>query len=195
MGYVEFPLIVVGLNGFHTVDGSEIRLTSWVLVNIPLLIGFHTSKRWLFGISSINSIGGEYFLDVVLLAAFTTRQKTCSPCRQPRCMHKRNHQRLGRWTLVQVEWDEKPRKTNSSHLKMDGWNMIVSFWGPAYFQVLCEISGSVQGCRFVPLYIFGKRSRHRRYLKDLNIGDSRVWWLDSGPKLQLWITLQKNIRN
>ena len=26
-------------------------------------------------------------------------------------------------------------KTNSLHLKMDGWNTIVSFWGPAYFQV------------------------------------------------------------
>ena len=26
-------------------------------------------------------------------------------------------------------------KTNSSHLKMDGWNTIVSFWGPAQFQV------------------------------------------------------------
>ncbi len=27
-------------------------------------------------------------------------------------------------------------ETNSSHLKMDGWNTIVSFWGPAYFQAL-----------------------------------------------------------
>ena len=26
-------------------------------------------------------------------------------------------------------------ETNSSHLQMDGWNTIVSFWGPAYFQV------------------------------------------------------------
>ena len=25
-------------------------------------------------------------------------------------------------------------ETNSSPLKMDGWNTIVSFWGPAYFQ-------------------------------------------------------------
>ena len=25
-------------------------------------------------------------------------------------------------------------ETSSSHLKMDGWNTIVSFWGPAYFQ-------------------------------------------------------------
>ena len=24
--------------------------------------------------------------------------------------------------------------TASLHLKMDGWNRIVSFWGPAYFQ-------------------------------------------------------------
>ena len=28
-------------------------------------------------------------------------------------------------------------ETNSSHLKMDGWNTIVSYWGPAYFQGLC----------------------------------------------------------
>ena len=35
-------------------------------------------------------------------------------------------------------------ETNSSHLKMDGWNTIVSFWGPAYFQVrLLLVSGSV----------------------------------------------------
>ena len=26
-------------------------------------------------------------------------------------------------------------ETNSSPLKMDGWNTIVSFWGPGYFQV------------------------------------------------------------
>ena len=26
-------------------------------------------------------------------------------------------------------------ETNSSHPKMVGWNTIVSFWGPAYFQV------------------------------------------------------------
>ena len=24
--------------------------------------------------------------------------------------------------------------------KMDGWNTIVSFWGSAYFQVLCHVS-------------------------------------------------------
>ena len=27
-----------------------------------------------------------------------------------------------------------PLKLTFSHLKMDGWNTIVSFWGPAYFQ-------------------------------------------------------------
>ena len=26
-------------------------------------------------------------------------------------------------------------KLTFSHLKMDGWNTIVSFWGPAHFQV------------------------------------------------------------
>ena len=35
-------------------------------------------------------------------------------------------------------------ETNSSHLKMDGWNTIVSFWGPAYFQGrLLLVSGRV----------------------------------------------------
>ena len=35
-------------------------------------------------------------------------------------------------------------ETNSSHLKMDGWNTIVSFWGPAYFQgLLLLVSGRV----------------------------------------------------
>ena len=34
--------------------------------------------------------------------------------------------------------------TVSLHLKMDGWNTIVSFWGPAYFQGrLLLVSGSV----------------------------------------------------
>ena len=28
-------------------------------------------------------------------------------------------------------------EANRSHLKMDGWNAIVSFWGPAYFQGPC----------------------------------------------------------
>ena len=35
-------------------------------------------------------------------------------------------------------------ETNSSHLKMDGWNTILSFWGPAYFPVrLLLVSGRV----------------------------------------------------
>ena len=28
-----------------------------------------------------------------------------------------------------------PPETNSSHLEMDGWDTIVSFWHPAYIQV------------------------------------------------------------
>ncbi len=28
-----------------------------------------------------------------------------------------------------------PSLKKTWHLKMDGWNTIVSFWGPAYFQV------------------------------------------------------------
>ena len=35
-------------------------------------------------------------------------------------------------------------ETNSSHLKNRGWNMIISFWGLAYFQgLLLSVSGSV----------------------------------------------------
>jgi len=30
-----------------------------------------------------------------------------------------------------------------SPLKMDGWKMILSFWGPAYFQKIMLVSGSV----------------------------------------------------
>ena len=36
--------------------------------------------------------------------------------------------------LVILFWFTLP-ETNSSPLKMDGWNAIVSFWGPAYFPV------------------------------------------------------------
>ena len=42
----------------HTVDGSEIRLTSWYSVAIPLFTGFHTC--WV--ISRISSINSTYFL-------------------------------------------------------------------------------------------------------------------------------------
>ena len=46
--------------------------------------------------------------------------------------------RLVPWNLhVRCFWVPKnpPLKlTASLHLKMDGWNTIVSFWGPAYFQ-------------------------------------------------------------
>ena len=39
-------------------------------------------------------------------------------------------------------------ETNSSPLKMDGWKMILSFWGPAYFQVLL-------------LLVSGKLNKHK----------------------------------
>ena len=35
---------------------------------------------------------------------------------------------VGKYTLPE---------TNSSHMKMDGWNTIVSFWGPASFGGFC----------------------------------------------------------
>ena len=41
-------------------------------------------------------------------------------------------------------WGLPSLKLTFSHLKMDGWNTIVSFWGPAYFQVLKTlVSGRV----------------------------------------------------
>ena len=36
---------------------------------------------------------------------------------------------------------------------MDGWNRIVSFWGPAHFQVICLVSGRVINM-FMSLYHF-----------------------------------------
>ena len=34
-------------------------------------------------------------------------------------------------------------ETNELHLKMDSWNTIVCFWGPAYFQGKLLVSGGV----------------------------------------------------
>ena len=34
----------------------------------------------------------------------------------------------------QFSWTFALPDTNSSHLKMDNWETILSFWGPAYFQ-------------------------------------------------------------
>ena len=45
----------------------------------------------------------------------------------------------------------------------------------------------IQGCRFAPEKHLGKHSRQRWYLvPDLNIGDCRVWRLDSGSNLEPW---------
>ncbi len=62
-------------------------------------------------------------------------------------------------------------ETNSSHLKMDAWNTIVSFWGPAYFQGrLLLVSGSVSiqkklsfisgWIRFQGCFLLGNGHRH-----------------------------------
>ena len=40
----------------HTVDASEIRLTSWGWQFLPLFIGFYTSKRWLLGIPAASTV-------------------------------------------------------------------------------------------------------------------------------------------
>ena len=37
--------------------------------------------------------------------------------------------------LSKVDIEIALPKTNSLHLKMDAWNTILTFWGPAYFQV------------------------------------------------------------
>ena len=42
--------------------------------------------------------------------------------------------------IYQTEINYTLPETNSSNLKMDGWNRIVSFWGPAYFQVRFAVS-------------------------------------------------------
>ena len=38
------------------------------------------------------------------------------------------------WKFLKISSSPTLPETNSSHLKMDGWNTIISFWGPAYFQ-------------------------------------------------------------
>ena len=46
--------------------------------------------------------------------------------------------------LLRPEVSKVVPETNSSHLEMDGWNTILSFWGPAYFQGLwLFVSGNV----------------------------------------------------
>ncbi len=46
-------------------------------------------------------------------------------------------------------WDDaipSLKLTASLHLNMDGWNTIVSFWGPAYFQGLCYSGRVISRC-------------------------------------------------
>ena len=42
-------------------------------------------------------------------------------------------QRGAPWTLPEI----------FKHLKIDGWNTIVSFWGQAYFQGQCSFQGFI----------------------------------------------------
>ena len=44
--------------------------------------------------------------------------------------------------------------TASLHLKMDGWNMIVSFWGPAYFQVRTVSLRECRECNINSYFLF-----------------------------------------
>ena len=37
-------------------------------------------------------------------------------------------------------------ETNGSHLKIESWKPILSFWGPDYFQVLCYCLGCICWC-------------------------------------------------
>ena len=48
-----------------------------------------------------------------------------------------------------VYQDSTLPETNNSPLKMDGWNTIVSFWGPAYFQ---GRTVSFRECKLVKCY-------------------------------------------
>ena len=62
-----------------------------------------------------------------------------------------------RLNLHLLQIDTLP-ETNSLHIKMNGWNRIVSFWGPAYLQVLSLLaSGNV--CK-----IAAKKSQHQLVL-------------------------------
>ena len=58
--------------------------------------------------------------------------------------------------------------TNSSHLKMDGWKTILSFWVPAYFQVLI----SFRECKYlrtVHLNLFQKQNSQQANKHSANI--------------------------
>ena len=56
----------------------------------------------------------------------------------------------GKKPVLGIFPDSTLPETNSSHLKMDGWKTILSFWGKkAYFQGLCLL---VSG-RVVPFFV------------------------------------------
>jgi len=51
---------------------------------------------------------------------------------------------IGSFPQVGVKIKNTLPKLTFSHLKMDAWNTIVSFWGPAHFQGLwLSVSGRV----------------------------------------------------
>ena len=51
-----------------------------------------------------------------------------------------------------------------------------------WFKLNCPVT-RLQIC---PLYMFGNNPPQMVPM-DLNIGETRVWWLDSGPNLQPWV--------
>ncbi len=67
------------------------------------------------------------------------------------------------------------------------WELVVAQsythggWKAFPWMILNILKMDEQGCRFVP-YTFSETIRHRW----LNIGETRVWRLDSGPNLQPW---------
>ena len=69
-----------------------------------------------------------------------------------------------------------------------GGNFMLGCWHPHMLHMGLEYFHlQFQGCRFVPAIEFRKHSATDGTELDLNIGETRVWRLDSGPNLQPWI--------
>ena len=62
----------------------------------------------------------------------------------------------------------------------------IGLWDPFPMAFLWFINGGDpnRGCRFIPEKHVRKQSATDGFSGDLNIGETRVWRLDSGPNLQ-----------
>ena len=118
---------------------------------------------------------------------------------------KNNRYLLWSWDVFQnaSEAPVSPRKSRwtmspmSGHMSQEefdalGYPTIPSHWTKEWMleQHLGAMPSKLHqfffGCRFVPYTILGDKETTNGTKKDLNIGETRVWRLDSGPNLQPW---------